>query len=160
MRLSSHFTLAEATKSQTAIRRGIKNSAPDHVVDQLVRVAENVLEPVRAEFGKPFSPSSWYRSPELNAAVGSKPTSDHPKGRAVDFEVPGVSNVDLARWCAESLVFDQLILEFYRPGEPASGWVHCAIPEEGEVPRGEVLTITRDGTKKGLPEVSNDLENR
>lgn len=159
--LSDHFTLAEACKSQVAVRQGIRNRPPAAVLPRLVRVATQVLEPVRAHFRKPFSPSSWYRSPELNAAVGSKPTSHHVLGRAVDFEVPGVANVDLARWCAAHLTFDQLILEFYRPGEPTSGWVHCAIVDEGaaedvegqvQPARGQVLTITREGVEAGLPQ--------
>ncbi|MEQ9111207.1 MAG: D-Ala-D-Ala carboxypeptidase family metallohydrolase [Rhodospirillaceae bacterium] len=155
-KLSDHFTLAEACKSQIAVRKGIKNTPPATAIPRLVRVATHILEPVRAQFRRPFSPSSWYRSPILNAAVGSKPTSHHLSGRAVDFEVPGVANVDLARWCAAHLKFDQLILEFYREGDPTSGWVHCAIaadeldgPSAGA--RGEVLTLTQDGIEPGLP---------
>lgn len=151
MKLSDHFTLAEAQKSQVALRRGLDNAAPAAAVPRLVRVATQILEPVRRHFRKPFSPSSWYRSPRLNAAIGSKPTSQHLTGRAVDFEVPGVANDVLARWCAANLTFDQLILEFYRDGEPASGWVHCSLAEGG-VGRGEILTITQDETRIGLPE--------
>lgn len=165
-KLSDHFTLAEACKSQIAIRKGIKNTPPATALPHLVRVATQILEPVRKQFRVPFSPSSWYRSPVLNAAVGSKPTSHHLSGRAVDFEVPGVANVDLARWCAAHLTFDQLILEFYREGEPTSGWVHCAIVDEGAADdvagqaqghgkgsgRGQVLTLTQDGVQVGLPQ--------
>ncbi|NKB44356.1 MAG: peptidase M15A [Alphaproteobacteria bacterium] len=148
--LSDHFTLAEAAKSQLAERKGIDNTPPAAILPRLVRVASQILEPVRSHYRVPFSPSSWYRCPVLNAAVGSKGTSQHLAGRAVDFEVPGVANVDLARWCASNLTFDQLILEFYREGNPASGWVHCSIAKEG-VGRGEVLTLTKDGVRPGLP---------
>ncbi len=161
MRLSPHFTLAEAAKSHLAARHGIDNTPPAAAIPRLVRVASQILEPVRKEFRLPFSPSSWYRSPDLNAAVGSRPTSAHLTGRAVDFELPGVANRDLAQWCADNLRFDQLILEFPAPGDPASGWVHCALPPDkaGEdangtaanAPRGEVLTLTRDGYIQGLP---------
>lgn len=154
MKLSPHFTLHEATKSQTALRRDIDNSAPNDVVPVLVRVAEKILEPVRSHFDAPFSPSSWYRCPDLNAAIGSKPSSHHVSGRAVDFEVPGVSNASLANWCAENLTFDQLLLEFHDPADPASGWVHCSIPRDGEEGRGEILTITQEGVIAGLPDGS------
>lgn len=155
MNLSPHFTLAEAMKSHVALRKGIDNAPPAALVPGIVRVATQILEPVRKEFRKPFSPSSWYRCPVLNAAIGSKPTSQHLSGRAVDFEVPGVANDALARWCAAHLTFDQLILEFYQDGEPSSGWVHCALSEAGArdgVGRGEILTITKNETRIGLPE--------
>lgn len=151
MKLSDHFTLAEAQKSQVALRRGLNNSPPAKLVPWLVRVATQILEPVRAEFRTPFSPSSWYRSPALNSAIGSKSTSQHLTGRAVDFEVPGVANDVLARWCAANLTFDQLILEFYQDGVPSSGWVHCSLAETG-LGRGQILTITKDQTRMGLPE--------
>ncbi|MEQ9444530.1 MAG: D-Ala-D-Ala carboxypeptidase family metallohydrolase [Rhodospirillaceae bacterium] len=85
-KLSDHFTLAEACKSQIAVRKGIKNTPPATAIPRLVRVATQILEPVRAQFRRPFSPSSWYRSPVLNAAVGSKPTSHHVYGLIPDFE--------------------------------------------------------------------------
>ncbi len=154
MKLSSHFTLAEAAKSHVATRHGIDNAPPARIIPRLVRVATQILEPVRTEFRIPFAPSSWYRSPDLNTVVGSKPTSAHLSGRAVDFELPGVANADLAHWCAHNLTFDQLILEFPVPDDPASGWVHCAIAADGPdaaPPRGEILTLTLDGYTPGLP---------
>lgn len=149
--LSEHFTLSEAVKSQLADRNGIDNTPPPGIAKNLVRVAVHILEPVRAEYSVPFSPSSWYRSPELNARLGSKPTSQHVLGLAVDFELPGVSNAELATWCSENLTFDQLILEFYKTTDPKAGWVHCSITEEGAEPRGQVLTVSKDGVHEGLP---------
>lgn len=149
-KLSDHFTLAEASKSQVAVRKDINNTPPAALMPSLVRVATQILEPVRKHYHVPFSPSSWYRSPVLNAAVGSKPTSQHLTGRAVDFELPGVANIDLARWCAHNLTFDQLILEFYRDDDPTSGWVHCSIAMD-ERARGEILTVTSAGARPGLP---------
>jgi len=48
------------------------------------------------------------------------------QGQAVDFEIKGIDNKDVATWISKNLVFDQLILEFYTPGQPSSGWVHCS----------------------------------
>jgi len=152
-RLSEHFSLTEAYKSHTADRKGIDNKPPTEYHDRLSRVAESILEPVRNHYGVPFAPSSWYRCPDLNEAIGSKPASQHITGRAVDFEVPGVSNEDLARWCSENLTFEQLILEFYSPDDPRAGWVHCSIAPEGEEPKMEILTISKAGTVRGLPEI-------
>lgn len=93
--------------------------------------------------------SSGYRGEELNKAIGGSSTSAHVRGLAVDVEVPGVSNPDLARWVQKNLVFDQCILECWT-GEPGSGWVH--IGDNIDDPRGQVLTYTRGkGYMNGLP---------
>ena len=151
MKLSKHFTLQEFTKSQTATRLGLKNQpGPEHIV-RLEALCENVLEPVRVFFNIPFSPSSGYRSPELCKAIGSKPTSQHARGEAVDFEVPGLSNRDVAQWIVDNLDFDQLILEFYEEGDPNSGWIHVSYVD-GDKNRKEVLTLTKEnGYQVGLP---------
>lgn len=126
MRLSKHFSLSELTRSQVAARRGIDNKPDDLALSNLVALARSILEPVRVHFGVPFSPSSGYRCPKLNRAVGSKSTSQHVLGEAADFEIPTVANRDLADWIKENLVFDQLILEFHNPDVADSGWVHCS----------------------------------
>ncbi len=154
MHLSDHFSLEELCKSQTALRCGIDNTPPadtpdgQAVIAALERVCHRILEPVRTHFGIPFAPNSGYRCLELNRELKSKDTSQHVKGEAVDLELPGVANFDLAVWIRDNLEFDQLILEFYTPGEPSSGWVHCSIKEDGN--RKEVLTIGPQGTSKGL----------
>jgi zinc D-Ala-D-Ala carboxypeptidase len=148
-KLSAHFTLAEATKSQEAERKAIDNTPPADVIARMKAVAENILEPVRAHFGKPVVINSFYRSPAVNMAIGAKPGSQHTTGEAVDFEVPGVDNAVVAAWIRDTLVFDQLILEFYTPGQPSSGWVHCSY-KAGPGCRAECLTINAAGTQFGL----------
>lgn len=142
MQLSKNFSLRELTRSQVAARRGIDNTPPQAVVERLRALAENVLQPVRDHFGAPVVVTSGYRSPELNDAIGSSDRSQHPKGEAADFEVVGRSNLEVAEWIRDNLTFDQLILEFYTPGDPRSGWVHCSyVPP----PRNQVLTARRGG---------------
>lgn len=125
-RLSKHFTLREAVKSSVAMRHGIDNTPPVELIPAMVRVAEHILEPARTHFNTPIVPNSFYRCPDLNQAIGSKPTSQHIKGEAVDFEIAGFTNYEVAKWISENLDFDQLILECYTPGDPSSGWVHCS----------------------------------
>jgi hypothetical protein len=55
--------------------------------------------------------------------------SQHTLGQAADFEVPGISNMELAQWIIDNLDYDQLILEFYDDVDPRSGWVHCSYVE-------------------------------
>lgn len=151
MKLSKNFSLSEFTKSQTASRRGISNKPGPHHVDNLSELVQNVLQVVRDHFG-PVVISSGFRSRELNAAIGGTNNSQHSKGEAADFEVIGVSNAVVAEWIRDNLEFDQLILEFYTPGEPNSGWVHVSYKEDNN--RNEVLTAVKEGGrvvyKRGL----------
>jgi len=141
MRLSANFSLAEMTKSQTATRKGIKNEPSTEHVENLIHLAETVLQPVREHFGKPVAISSGYRSPALCEAIGSSSKSQHAKGEAADFEIHGVDNKELATWISKNTEFDQLILEFYVPGDPNSGWVHCSAVKAG--PRKQVLKASK-----------------
>lgn len=149
--ISEHFTYREVIRSQTAERRGISNNPSEVELKRIRAVAKNILEPVRVHYGKPFSPSSWYRSPALSIAIGSSEYSQHCKGEAVDFEVPGVDNRTLAEWIAENLEFDQLILELYKKGQPNSGWVHCSYVED-RPNRKEILWYDGKIYRRGFPE--------
>ena len=148
MNLSPNFTLAELTKSQVALRHGIDNTPDDAAVANLKLVAENILQPVREHYGIPFAPSSGFRCLELNRILKSKDTSQHVLGQAVDIEVPGVSNFDLAEWICDTLSFDQVILECYTKGEPSSGWVHCSYV--GASNRMATLTFANRTYSEGL----------
>ena len=126
MKLSANFSLNELTKSETATRNGISNTASQEVIEKLQALVNNVLQPVRNRCG-PVIVTSGYRSPEVNKSVGGSSTSHHCFGYAADFEVLGMDNRELAIFIRDELAeFTQLILEFYVDGEPDSGWVHCS----------------------------------
>ena len=144
--LSPHFSLAELTKSSTASRLNINNTPDDVSIEALKLVAVNILEPVRERYGA-FTPSSGFRCQKLNSAIGSNANSQHTRGEAVDFELVGVDNYNLACWCQDNLKFDQLILECY-DGSPHSGWVHISYIENKN--RSQVLTISSKGIFEGL----------
>lgn len=148
-RLSKNFTLGELIKSNIATRLGIDNTPSPEVVENLRAVAVFGLQPVRDWAGVPVIVSSGYRSPALNKEVGGAATSQHLTGNAADFEVPGVSNYELACWIRDNLEFDQLILEFYTPGDPNSGWVHYSYVTN-RPNRKEVRTIGKGINKLGL----------
>ena len=126
MNLTANFSLHELTKSETALRMGFDNTPGEAEIAALKLLAEKVLQPVRDHYGKGVKVNSGYRSPESNAAVGGSKTSDHCKGQAADIEIPGVPNAELAQWIMDNLEYTQLILEFYTPGIPDSGWVHVS----------------------------------
>ena len=139
MQLSKNFNLVELTKSQTAERKGIPNDpSPDHQ-ENLRLLCERVLQPVRDHFNHVVSVSSGYRSPELSQAIGSSEKSQHCKGEAADLEIFGTPNNEVSDWIKENLMFDQLILEYYEPGQPNSGWVHVSYKKEINSNRKEYL---------------------
>lgn len=146
--LSEHFTLAEMTRSNTAVRKGIPNVPNGDATRALTLLCEKVLEPVRAHFGKPVAVTSGYRSPRLNVAIGGSATSQHCKGEAADFTVQGESNLDVCRWLQANLNYDQLIYEF---GE--AGWVHCSF--SAHQTRNQELSAVKQGGRtiyrQGLP---------
>jgi hypothetical protein len=137
--LTPHFRLSELLK--TSHRADNWPSSPDEIL-KLQYVCFWVLEKVRAHFGRPVSVNSGYRSSAVNTLVGGSTTSQHMKAEAIDFEVPGVANGDVAVWIRDTLVFDQLILECYTAGEPSSGWVHCSLVRQGN--RRSTLTAQKN----------------
>ena len=130
MQLSKNFSLSEMTKSDTAARKGIDNTPTETHKENMKLLVDKVLQPVRDHFAKSVRVTSGYRSEELCEAIGSSKTSQHAKGEAADFEMFGVDNKELAKYIKNNLVFDQLILEFYNPDDPSSGWVHCSYNKE------------------------------
>lgn len=126
MQLSENFSLSEMVKSETALRYDMDNTPGDAEIENLKVLCNKVLQPVREHYGKGVKVNSGFRHPEVNAKVGGSKTSDHCKGQAADIEIPGVANADLAEWIKNNLDFTQLILEFYTPGVPDSGWVHVS----------------------------------
>ena len=150
MKLTAKFSLNELTKSQTAERKGIDNTPSTEHQENLKKLCENVLQPIRDHFSCVVSVSSGYRSPELCEAIGSKSTSQHARGEAADFEIFGVSNKELADWIHYNTNYDQLILEYWNESDPNSGWVHCSF-SEGNNRKQYLRAYKEDGKTKYEP---------
>ena len=131
MKLSEHFSLDEFTASETALRKGINNTAPPVITEKL-RMLAATLEQVRSLLGNnSIRISSGYRCLALNRAIGSGDLSAHVLGYAVDFTCPGFGTPkEVANKIAESPIkFDQLIYE--------GTWIHLSVDPRN---RREVLT--------------------
>ena len=129
MKLTANFSLDELIKSQVAERKGINNNPSPMQIENLKALAVNILQPIRSQFDRPLIISSGFRCAQLCLEIGSSINSEHcadNKSAAADFEIPGVDNKELAEWIKSNLEYNQLILEFYKEGEPSSGWVHCS----------------------------------
>ncbi|WP_293006053.1 D-Ala-D-Ala carboxypeptidase family metallohydrolase [Nitrosomonas sp.] len=147
-KLTPHFTLNELIRSARASELGIDNTPPKYVLNNLIQVCTHILEPVRAHFERPVRINSGYRCLALNSAINGSQTSQHMTGQAVDFEIDGLANYDLALWISTNLTFDQLILENYVSGKPNSGWVHCSLKTDQN--RTQLLTINGRNKRSGL----------
>lgn len=138
--LSQHFSFEEAITSETAARKGIEN-IPDHNTLVTMYATANKLERVRALLAVPLHINSWFRCVELNSAIGSKNTSQHIKGEAVDFIAPTFGTpFDICKKILEYkdlINFDQLILEHT--------WVHISSAILSGKPRNQVLSLLAGG---------------
>ena len=151
MNLTENVSLKELTKSESATRFGISNEPTEEALSNLQKLATHILQPVRDHFGKPLIITSGYRSPELCLKIGSTTTSQHTKGQAADFEIGGIANKDLSDWIHQNLDYDQLILEFWKPEDVNSGWVHCSYKGEGQNRKQYLRAFTENGKTKYEP---------
>lgn len=150
MQLTNNFSLAEMVKSETALRHDMDNTPGEAEIAALRLLCEKILQPVREHYGKGVKVNSGFRHPDVNAKVGGSKTSDHCKGQAADIEIPGVANADLAIWIMDNLEYTQLILEFYTPGVPDSGWVHVSY-DPANLKKQNLTATKKDGKTVYLP---------
>lgn len=148
--LTRNFSLHELTKSETALRYDMENTPGPTETANLTELAGNVLQPIRDHYQKGVKINSGFRHPDVNAKVGGSRTSDHCKGMAADLEIPGVANAELAQWVKDNLEFTQLILEFYTPGIPDSGWVHVSY-DPGNLKKQVMTAAKQNGKTVYLP---------
>lgn len=149
MRLSEHFELSDFERTAT----GLPNRTPGPLVLNLRDLCREVLEPLRVAL-VPVTINSAYRCAAVNRAVGSSPGSPHLHAEAADLEVTGRSNLEVATWIRDHLEFDQLILENYRPGILAGGWVHVSWTRRRALRRSVLaMTLRSHGPvySEGLP---------
>jgi hypothetical protein len=138
MNLTENFTLEELTHTD---HREFDNTPNDAELANLTRLAE-FLEQVRKILGKPIFVNSAFRSKLVNDAVGSKDTSQHRLGCAVDIRVVGMTPDEVVKAViASGLPYDQIIREFDR-------WTHLSVPNSiHNEPRKQALIIDKSGTR-------------
>ena len=86
--------------------------------------------------------NSAFRSKQVNDAVGSRDSSQHRLGCAVDIRVPELTPDQVVKAViASDLPYDQVIREFDR-------WTHLSIPNTPTTaPRKQALIIDKTGTR-------------
>ena len=131
-KISRHISYKEAVYSATAKRKGIKNVPNDDQIYNMRKVADYIFEPLRLYVGGAIKITSFFRSPDLNTAIGGSAKSQHCKGQAIDIDdVFGhKTNYEMFEYIRENLDFDQLIYEFGTNDNP--DWVHVSYVSKKE----------------------------
>ena len=124
--ISKHISDKEGVYSRTALRRDIDNTPTENHKQNMVELAENIFEPLRSYVGGPIKINSFYRSPDLNKAIGGSSKSQHCNGQAIDIDdtFGRMSNAEMFDFIKENLDFDQMIWEFGNDSNP--NWVHVS----------------------------------
>ena len=124
--ISKHISYKEGVHSITAIRKGIDNEPNEEQLANMKLVANNVFEPLRVFINGPIKVNSFFRSPDLNKAIGGSTKSQHCKGQAIDIDdtYGKIKNSEIYWWIKENLDFDQMIWEFGNNDNP--DWVHVS----------------------------------
>tara|TARA_R100001129_G_scaffold9640_1_gene6641 strand:+ start:554 stop:1009 length:456 start_codon:yes stop_codon:yes gene_type:complete len=124
--ISKHISYKESTRSTTALRLGIDNEPNKEQLENMKLVANNVFEPLRVFINGPIKVNSFFRSPDLNKAIGGSTRSQHCKGQAIDIDdtYGKATNAEMYWWIKENLDFDQMIWEFGNNDNP--DWVHVS----------------------------------
>lgn len=132
MNISKHISHKEGVKSNTATRLGIDNIPGDYELGNMTLIAERLFEPLRAWVGGPVKINSFYRSKELNLAIGGSQRSQHCEGRAIDIDdtFGYKTNAEMFHYIKENLNFDQMIWEFGSDKNP--DWVHISYVSEDQ----------------------------
>jgi zinc D-Ala-D-Ala carboxypeptidase len=125
-KISEHISYKEGVYSTTAKRLGIDNTPTTYALQNMELLAEKVFEPLRKYVNGPIAINSFYRSEELNQAIGGSSKSQHCEGRAIDIDdtYGYMSNKEMYEYIKNNLDFDQIIWEFGTDDNP--DWVHVS----------------------------------
>ena len=128
--ISKHISYKEGVYSRTATRLGIKNNPNAEQMENMIAIAEEVFEPLRMWVGGPIKINSFFRSPELNKAIGGSGKSQHCHGQAIDLDdtFGRATNAEMYEFIKKHLDFDQMIWEFGDEDNP--DWVHVSYVSE------------------------------
>jgi hypothetical protein len=127
--ISPHFAWSEAACHNGAV-------VPVWLEPNARRLALTVLEPLRARWGGPIIPVSWYRTPAYNLAVGGKPHSQHPLATAVDCRCVAVDELPRFRSVIEGMLSAGELPELGGIGWYPGQWLHLDVRQR--VPAGHI----------------------
>ena len=84
--ISNHISYREGVLSNTATRLNIDNTPNGYQLANMEAIALNIFEPLRDWARGPIKINSFFRSVDLNTAIGGSSKSQHCEGRAIDID--------------------------------------------------------------------------
>ena len=146
--ISEHISYKESVYSRTATRLNIDNNPNDRQLLNMETIADEVFEPLRMWVGGPIKINSFFRSPELNTAIGGSAKSQHCQGQAIDLDdtFGRATNAEMYEFIKEHLDFDQIIWEFGNDDSP--DWVHVSYVSAQENRKRCLLAYKEKGKSK------------
>ena len=136
--LTANFTLNELIHSSTADRYDIDNTPSQFEYNNLKRLCEEVLQPIRDRYSEPIKVTSGYRSPQLNIRLKGASSSAHLKGLAADIDTPNnekLFNIIISMMHKGEIDVDQLI------DESNYSWIHIGLKENPKDNRNQILHL-------------------
>lgn len=128
LQLSPNFQLKDVSSAAVVTKNRIVHNqhgnTEQQIIDNLSVLANNVLEPIKAQYPNMFVTSAWRRG---------NGRSQHERGNAADMQFSGAAKsdyIDFANWIRENVPHDQLILEFKNTGTGLP-WIHISCKESG-----------------------------
>lgn len=145
MKITEHITYNEACHSFTAKRLGISNIPSEYQMWNMVVLATEIFEPLREWVGGPIKINSFFRSTDLNQAIGGSSKSQHCEGRAIDLDdVYGYkTNAEMFEYISKNLDYDQLIWEFGDDNNP--DWVHVSYVDNDTNRKRNLRAVKKEG---------------
>ena len=153
--ISKHISYKEATRSTTAMRLSVENKPNDYELQNMELIAEKVFEPLRKAVNGPIKINSFFRSEDLNKAIGGSTRSQHCQGRAIDLDdtYGYMSNYNMYYYIKNNLDFDQLIYEFGTEKNP--DWVHVSYVD-ADSNRKKCLKAIKENGKTKYIDITNE----
>ena len=82
--------------------------------------------------------TSGYRVKLLNDSLGSSDSSHHPKGCAIDLQVPGTNTSEVTNWIIDNI--PQYVQVIWEKPESSGSWVHIAYQAGANSKKTDVYT--------------------
>ena len=135
VQVSPSITLQDLVYHPKCAGLGIVNVPPEEHLPNLIRLCQEVGQPIFDLLHNKVQVISGYRNPQLQTALvrQGRNSLPHEEGRALDFQTPGMDvseGFDLI--AASQIPFDSLTWFWNRAG---NNWIEVTIPRDGEEPR-------------------------
>ena len=128
MNLSKNFTLSELTYSNAADSYNIENTPGRIELENLKKLCNEILQPIRDKFGKSIYVNSGYRNPKVNRLVGGSSSSQHTKGQAADITVGSKEGNKKLFDMIVQMINNKEITVGQLLDEKDYSWIHISIP--------------------------------